>query len=53
MLSSDPLSLVAYGTEEILFALAVGGAAFMHFLLPIAAAIVILVAIVEYILIYW
>ncbi len=44
--SSDPLSSVAYGTEEILFALVAGGAAFLHYLLPIAIAIVILVAIV-------
>ncbi len=44
--SSDPLSSVAYGTEEILFALVVGGAAFLNYLLPIAIAIVILVAIV-------
>jgi amino acid transporter len=44
--SSDPLSSVAYGTEEILFALVVGGTAFLHYLLPIAVAIVILVAIV-------
>ncbi|MBI4825258.1 MAG: APC family permease [Nitrospirae bacterium] len=44
--SSDPLSSVAYGTEEILFALVVGGAAFMNYLMPIAVAIVILVAIV-------
>ncbi|MBI5632279.1 MAG: APC family permease [Nitrospirae bacterium] len=44
--SSDPLSSVAYGTEEILFALVLGGAAFLNYLLPIAVAIVILVAIV-------
>ncbi|MBI4681610.1 MAG: APC family permease [Nitrospirae bacterium] len=44
--SSDPLSSVAYGTEEILFALVVGGAAFLNYLLPIAVVIVILVAIV-------
>ncbi len=44
--SSDPLSSVAYGTEEILFALVIGGAAFLNYLLPIAVAIVILVAIV-------
>jgi amino acid transporter len=44
--SSDPLSSVAYGTEEILFALMVGGTAFLHYLLPIAVAVVILVAIV-------
>jgi amino acid transporter len=44
--SSDPLSSVAYGTEEILFALVIGGTAFLHYLLPIAVVIVILVAIV-------
>ncbi len=44
--SSDPLSSVAYGTEEILFALVVGGAAFLNYLVPIAVVIVILVAIV-------
>jgi amino acid transporter len=44
--SSDPLSSVAYGTEEILFALVAGGAALLNYLLPIAVAIVILVAIV-------
>lgn len=44
--SSDPLSSVAYGTEEILFALVVGGAAFLHYLVPIAVVIVVLVAIV-------
>lgn len=44
--SSDALSSVAYGTEEILLALVLGGAAFLHYLLPISAAIVILVAIV-------
>lgn len=44
--ASDPLSSVAYGTEEILFALAVGGAAFLNYLLPIAVGIVVLVGIV-------
>jgi amino acid transporter len=44
--SSDPLSSVAYGTEEILFALVLGGAALLNYLVPIAIAIVILVAIV-------
>lgn len=44
--ASDPLSSVAYGTEEILFALVVGGAAFLNYLVPIAVVIVILVAIV-------
>ena len=44
--SSDPLSSVAYGTEEILFALVLGGAALLNYLVPIAIAIVMLVAIV-------
>jgi amino acid transporter len=44
--SSDALSSVAYGTEEIMFALMIGGAALLHYLVPIAVAIVILVAIV-------
>ncbi|MBI4849501.1 MAG: APC family permease [Nitrospirae bacterium] len=44
--SSDPLSSVAYGTEEILFALVVGGAAFLNYLVPIAVVIVVLAAIV-------
>lgn len=44
--SSDPLSSVAYGTEEILFALVIGGAAFLNYLVPISVVIVILVAIV-------
>jgi len=44
--SSDPLSSVAYGTEEIMFALVAGGAALLSFTVPIAVAIVILVAIV-------
>ncbi len=44
--SSDALSSVAYGTEEILFALVVGRAAFLNYLVPIAVVIVILVAIV-------
>lgn len=44
--SSDALSSVAYGTEEIMIALLAGGAALMHFTLPIAVTIVGLVAIV-------
>lgn len=44
--SSDSLSSVAYGTEEILFALVAGGVAALNYLVPIAIAIVILVAIV-------
>ena len=46
MFSSDPLSSVAYGTEEIMFALIAGGAALLSYTLPIAIAIVITVSIV-------
>ncbi|TAN40275.1 MAG: APC family permease [Nitrospirae bacterium] len=44
--SSDALSSVAYGPEEILLALMVGGAALLHLSIPIAVGIVILIAIV-------
>ncbi len=44
--SSDALSSVAYGTEEIMFALIVGGTALLHYSLPITFSIVVLVAIV-------
>ena len=44
--SSDALSSVAYGTEEIMIALLVGGAYLLHLTLPIAITIVALVAIV-------
>ncbi|MGC2063147.1 MAG: APC family permease [Thermodesulfovibrionales bacterium] len=44
--SSDALSSVAYGPEEILMALVVGGSAMIHLSMPIAAGIVILIAIV-------
>ncbi len=44
--SSDALSSVAYGPEEILMALVVGGTAMLHLSLPIAIGIVILIAIV-------
>jgi len=44
--SSDALSSVAYGPEEILFALVLGGTALLHYSIPIAAGIVLLVAIV-------
>ncbi|MBI3593065.1 MAG: amino acid permease, partial [Nitrospirae bacterium] len=44
--SSDALSSVAYGPEEILFALVVGGTALLHYSVPIAIGIVILIAIV-------
>ena len=44
--SSDALSSVAYGTEEILLALIVGGTALLHYSLPVTFSIVVLVAIV-------
>lgn len=44
--SSDALSSVAYGTEEILFALIAGGTALLHYSLPVTFSIVVLVAIV-------
>ncbi len=44
--SSDALSSVAYGTEEIMLALVAGGTALLSYSMPIAIAIVILVAIV-------
>jgi len=44
--SSDALSSVAYGPEEILMALVVGGTALIHLSMPIATGIVILIAIV-------
>ncbi|MBI5846356.1 MAG: APC family permease [Nitrospirae bacterium] len=44
--SSDALSSVAYGPEEILMALVVGGSAMVHLSMPIATGIVILIAIV-------
>src|SRR5208337_794164 len=44
--SSDALSSVAYGPEEILFALVVGGSAMLSYTLPVVFAIVALVAIV-------
>ena len=44
--SSDALSSVAYGTEEILFALVLGGTALLTYSVPIALGIVALVAIV-------
>ncbi|HXX53090.1 MAG TPA: APC family permease [Thermodesulfovibrionales bacterium] len=45
--SSDALSSVAYGPEEILFALIVGGTALLHYSMPIAIGIVALIAIVS------
>lgn len=44
--SSDVLSSSAYATEEILLALAVGGTVALRYSLPIAAAIILLLAIV-------
>ncbi|BCJ88205.1 APC family permease [Effusibacillus dendaii] len=45
ILSSDALSSVAYGTEQILLELATVGAVAFSFSLPIAVAIIILIAI--------
>lgn len=44
--SSDPLSSNAYATQEALIVLALAGAAGMSFILPIAGAVAILLAIV-------
>ncbi len=44
--SSDALSSVAYGPEEILLALMLGGTALLHSSVPIAIGIVVLIAIV-------
>ncbi len=44
--SSDALSSVAYGPEEILLALLAGGTALIHYSVPVAACIVVLIAIV-------
>jgi hypothetical protein len=43
---SDPLSSVAYATEEILLILSLGGLAFFHFAWYVAAVIVALSAVV-------
>jgi len=43
---SDPLSSVAYATEEILLVLGLGGLALLHLAWPVALAIVALLAIV-------
>ena len=45
--SSDALSSVAYGPEEVLIGLALGGIALLHYSLPIVLCIVALVAIVS------
>jgi amino acid transporter len=49
--SSDPLSSVAYATEEMMLVLALAGASALSFMLPIAAviAIVLLVVVTSYI----
>ncbi|MGP3975293.1 APC family permease [Streptomyces sp. 8N114] len=44
--ASDPLSSVAYATEEILLVLTLGGLAYLHFTPWIAAAVVALLAVV-------
>ncbi|WP_338675292.1 APC family permease [Streptomyces sp. SCSIO 30461] len=44
--ASDPLSSVAYATQEILLVLTVGGLAYLHFTPWIAAAVVLLMAVV-------
>ncbi|MBO1335664.1 APC family permease [Streptomyces sp. VRA16 Mangrove soil] len=44
--ASDPLSSVAYATQEILLVLTVGGLAFLHFTPWIAAAVVALMTVV-------
>ena len=43
---SDPLSSVAYATEEILLILSLGGLAFLHLAWYVAAVIVVLLAVV-------
>ncbi|MER6125421.1 APC family permease [Streptomyces sp. NPDC001795] len=44
--ASDPLSSVAYATQEILLVLTLGGLAYLHFTPWIAAAVVVLLAVV-------
>src|SRR4030095_8660101 len=48
VLSSDPLSSVAYATEEILRVLVLGGAAAMSLVTPIGAVIAAMLAIVVF-----
>src|SRR5215216_5373954 len=48
VLSSDPLSSVAYATEEILRVLAVGGVAALGLVTPIGAVIATMLAIVAF-----
>src|SRR3954467_11639025 len=43
---SDPLSSVAYATEEILLILSLGGLALLHLAWPVASVIVLLLAVV-------
>jgi amino acid transporter len=44
--ASDPLSSVAYATEEILLVLSLGGAALLGLSIPVAVAVVVLLAVV-------
>jgi amino acid transporter len=46
LFASDALSSVAYATEEMLLALVVAGTAFLHYTLPIAIVICVLLALV-------
>ncbi|HYT10180.1 MAG TPA: APC family permease, partial [Mycobacteriales bacterium] len=44
--ASDPLSSVAYATEEILLVLSLGGIALLHLAAPVALGVVVLLAVV-------
>jgi amino acid transporter len=44
--ASDPLSSVAYATEEILLVLSLGGIALLHLSIPVAIGVVVLLAVV-------
>ncbi len=44
--ASDPLSSVAYATEEILLVLSLGGIALLHLAAPVAVAVVVLLVVV-------
>jgi len=44
--ASDPLSSVAYATEEILLVLSLGGIALLHLAVPVAVVVVVLLAVV-------
>src|SRR6187455_3087905 len=48
VLSSDPLSSVAYATEEILRVLTIGGVAALSFVTPIGAVIATMLAVVAF-----